>query len=71
MIYFYFRTNSTIILYGIMIGNFVREQLFDCNLWLSRDIINPICVAGGDANVVEAPCEPRWSPQGGSRSVCE
>lgn len=26
--------------------------------------MNPVCVVGGDADIVEAPTEPRWSPQG-------
>jgi dipeptidyl aminopeptidase/acylaminoacyl peptidase len=30
----------------------------------SGEITDPICVAGGDKGIVEAPTEPRWSPQG-------
>lgn len=43
------------------------------NFWLDyfliqmmtyRDIRERICVAGGDASMVESPTEPKWSPEG-------
>ncbi|CAM6087845.1 unnamed protein product [Calypogeia fissa] len=38
-------------------------------LWIGEmspagDVVNRICVAGGTEDIIEAPSEPRWSPQG-------
>lgn len=39
------------------------------SLWVGKvsddgDITNPVCVAGGDLDIVEAPTQPKWSPKG-------
>lgn len=39
------------------------------SIWVGKvsdegGITNPICIAGGDVGIVEAPTEPKWSPNG-------
>ncbi|PIN12817.1 Dipeptidyl aminopeptidase [Handroanthus impetiginosus] len=41
-----------------------RSQLWVGYLSDNGDIKNRICVAGGDPSIVEAPTEPKWSPEG-------
>ena len=37
---------------------------YGCVGLMNRDIVNPVCVVGGDPGIVEAPTQPRWSPNG-------
>ncbi|KAG0569418.1 hypothetical protein KC19_6G089100 [Ceratodon purpureus] len=43
---------------------FGRSSIWAGNVSADGDVVIPVCVAGGSADVVEAPPEPRWSPQG-------